>query len=189
MKVVLASASKRRYELMKMLNIPFEVICSTEDEVYDKKKSLYEQCVDISYHKALNVYNKTDGERIIIGSDTVVIFDNKIYGKPIDGNEAYLMLKKLSGKCHEVVTAYTFLVFKNNQYFEEKGYEVAKVYIDNLTDDEIWHWIKNNDVCDMAGAYGIQMEFGKFVPKIEGDYFTIVGFPLNKIYRILKKYI
>lgn len=189
MRVILGSASKRRHELMNLINIPYVVMVSDEEEVYDENKSLYEQCVDISYHKALNIYQRTDGERIVIGADTVVILDDKIYGKPIDENDAYLMLKKLSGKCHEVVTSFSLLVFKDGKYQEEKGYEVAKVYVDDLSDEEIWDWVKNNNVCDMAGAYGIQLEFGKFIKKIDGDYFTIVGLPLNKIYQGLRKYL
>lgn len=189
MKIILGSASKRRQDLMNLLKVPYEILVSDEDEVYDKNKSLYEQCLDISYHKALNVFKRTDGDRIVIGSDTVVIFENKIYGKPKDKNDAYWMLNTLSGKCHEVVTSLSFIVWKDGILKEEKDYEVAKVYIDNLSDDEIWNWINNNNACDMAGAYAIQEEFGKFITKIEGDYFTIVGFPLNKVYRHLQKYL
>lgn len=188
MKIILGSASLRRHELMNLLNVPYEVIVSDEDEVYDKNKTLYEQCIDISYHKALNVYKRTSGDRIVIGSDTVVIFNNKIYGKPKDLNDAYKMIKELSGNYHEVVTSLTFLVFDGNNYFEEKTYEVVKVYVDSLNDEEIYDWINNHNVMDMAGGYAIQQEFGKFITKIEGDYFSIVGFPLNKVYQLLKKY-
>ena len=189
MKVILASASKRRYELMKLIKIPFEVIVSDEDEVYDKNKTLYEQCLDISYHKALNVYNKTSGNRIIIGSDTIVKFNNKILGKPKNKEEAKIMLKELSGQKHEVITSISMLIWKDGKYYEEKAYDVTVVYFDNIDDFEIDKWILENDVCDMAGAYGIQEEFGKFVRKIEGNYYTIVGLPINMVYQILKKYL
>ena len=189
MKVILGSASKRRQDLMDLLKIPYEVLVSDEDEVYDKNKNLYEQCINISEHKALNVFNKTSGNRIVIGSDTVVIFENQIYGKPKNKDEAFKMLKKLSGKCHEVVTSVCFMVYKNNQIIKESDYKITKVYIDELSDSEILHWINNNDVCNLAGGYAIQGEFGKFVNKIEGDYYTVVGFPLNKVYRKLEKYL
>ena len=189
MEIILASASKRRHELMKVLNVPFKVIVSTDEEVYDKKKNLYEQCMDISYHKALNVYHNTDLDRVVIGADTVVIFEDKIYGKPKNKDDAYNMLKKLSGKMHEVVTGYIIIVFKDNQYSEEKSYVVTKVYFDELSDYEIMDWINNHDACDMAGGYGIQEGFSKYVKKIDGDYFNVVGFPVNAIYQSLKKYL
>ena len=116
MKIILASASKRRQELMKQIKLPYEIMVSDEDEVYDKNKNPYEQCLDIAYHKALNVYKRTSGERIVIGSDTVVILNNEILGKPKDNRDAFNMLKKLSGKSHEVVTSLSILVYKDNQY-------------------------------------------------------------------------
>lgn len=189
MKIILASASKRRHDLMNLINIPYEVIVSDDDEVYNHDLNLYEQCVDISYHKALNVYKRTNGNRIIIGSDTIVVYENKIYGKPKDKNEAIKMLEMLSGKCHEVVTSLSVIVDNNGEYKEEKVYETTKVFIDDLSYDEIIDWVNSHNVCDMAGAYAIQEEFGKYITKIEGDYFTIVGFPLNKVYRIVNKYL
>lgn len=188
MKIVLASASPRRHELMNLLNVPYEVMVSLEDEVYDNNKNLYEQCMNISYHKALNVYQRCEGDRIVIGCDTVVIFNDKIYGKPKDKDEAYKMIKELSGNYHEVVTSLSFIVNDKGRYQEENCCEVTKVYVDNLTDEEIWDWINHHDVCNIAGGYAIQQEFGKFISKIEGDYFSIVGFPINKVYRLLKKY-
>lgn len=189
MKVILGSASPRRYELMKMLDIPFEVMKSDDEELYDSNKSIYEQCLDISYQKALNVYNKTEGERIVIGSDTIVKFNNKILGKPKTKEEAKIMIKKLSGNVHEVVTSVSVLVYKDAKYYEEKIYDVSKVYINEIDDFEIDKWVLENDVCGMAGGYGIQKEFGKFINKIEGNYYTIVGLPINIVYQILKKYI
>ena len=188
MKIILASASKRRYELMKLLKVPFEVIVSDEDEIYDLNKTLYEQCLDISYHKALNVYNKTEGNRIVIGSDTIVKFNNKVLGKPKNKEEAKSMLKELSGNGHEVITSVSMLIYKDGNYYEEKVYDISKVYFDEISDYEIEKWVFENDVCDMAGAYGIQEEFGKFVNKIEGNYYTIVGLPINIVYGMLKKY-
>lgn len=189
MKVILASASKRRFELMKLLKVPFEVIVSNEEEVYDLNKSIYEQCLDISYQKALNVLSKTEGERIIIGSDTIVKFNNKVLGKPKNKEEAKLMLKELSGKSHEVITSVSILIYKNDKLLEEKMYDITKVYFDEIGEEEIEKWVLENDVCDMAGAYGIQEEFGKYVNKIEGNYYTIVGLPINIVYKILKKYL
>lgn len=189
MKVILGSTSKRRQELMNLLKIPYEVMGSNEDEVYDKSKNLYEQCLDIAYHKALNVYKRTEGERIVIGSDTVVILDNKILGKPKDKEDAFRMVKELSGKKHEVVTSISVLVYKDGVYKEEKLYDIATVFVSAMSDEEINDWVNNHSVLDKAGAYAIQDEFGKFIERIEGDYYTIVGFPISKVYQILKKYL
>ena len=187
MRVILASASPRRRELMKKLNIPFEVIILPHDEVLDETKSVYEQCLDISYQKAKMVYEKEKDDVIVIG-DTIVVLDNKIYGKPHDYNEAFDMLKKFSGKSHEVVTSLSLLIRKNGVEYEEKLYEIAKVYVDNMSSCEIREWIDSSDPYSKAGGYAIQEDFGKYISKIDGDYFTIVGLPLNKLYRLLKKY-
>lgn len=188
MKIILASKSKRRHELLNLLKIPFEAIVSDDEEVYDKTKTIYEQCVSISYQKALNVFHKTNGDRIIIGSDTIVKFEKEILGKPKTKDEAKEMLRMLSGKEHEVITSVSVLVSKEGTYHEEKVYDVTKVYFSELSDIEIEKWVMEHDVCDMAGAYGIQEEFGKYVNRIEGNYYTIVGLPINLVYQILKKY-
>lgn len=189
MKIILASASLRRRQLMEQLHLPFEIMVCPLDEVSDSTKHPFDQCLDISYQKALDIYNKTQGERIIIGADTMVIDGSKIYGKPKTKNDAKIMLRNLASKKHQVVTALSILVFKNGTYYEEKMFDVADVYIDDLTDEEINKWVLENDVCDMAGSYGIQTEFGKYISCINGNYYTIVGLPINLVYRTLKKYL
>ena len=88
MKIILGSSSPRRLQLMKLINVPFEVLISNSEEIYDKKKNIYDQCLEISYQKACNVYNKTNGERIVIGADTIVKYNNKVLGKPKDNEDA-----------------------------------------------------------------------------------------------------
>lgn len=190
MNIILASASPRRRSLMKNLNIPFEVIIVPHEEKLNKRKTVYNQCIDIAYQKAKIVYDKEiDNDNfIIIGSDTIVVHNKKIYGKPKDYTEAFNMIKSLSGTSHEVVTSIVMLIRKNGQEYEEKLYDVAKVYVDEMTDDEIKEWIENSDPYSKAGGYAIQEGFVKYITKIEGDYTTIVGLPLNKVYRLLKKY-
>lgn len=189
MKIILGSSSPRRNELMKMLNIPFEVAVSTNCEIYDDNKTIYEQCMDIAHQKALNVYNKTSGDRIVIGVDTVVKYNNKIYGKPKDKEDARNMLNALNGECHEVVTGVSIIGCKNTKKFEESVYDVSKVQFDKMSDFEIEKWVFENNVCDMAGGYGIQTEFSKYIKKIDGNYYSIVGLPINVIYQMLKKYV
>ena len=100
MQVILASASPRRRELMKRLNIPFEVIVIPHEEKLNKKKSVYEQCVDIAYQKAMLVYEKECDDIIVIGSDTIVVLDGKIYGKPKDYNDALFCKNRLVRQQH-----------------------------------------------------------------------------------------
>lgn len=189
MKIILASKSPRRYELMNLLNVLYQVIPSDEKEHHDFDGNLYDICINIAYYKALNVYNRTEKDRLVIGSDTIVKFNNEMLGKPKNRNDAYEMIKKISGNTHEVITSLVIIANKDNKYYEEKLYEVTKVTIDKLSDEEIYEWIDNHNVYDYAGGYAIQEEFGKYITDIKGDYFTVMGFPLNKVYNLLKKYI
>lgn len=189
MKVILASKSKRRKELLDLIDIEYESIESDCDEVYNKELDFYHQIEEIGFNKALNVFNRTDGERIVIGSDTVVIFNNKILGKPKSKEEAKQMLKELSGNVHEVCTSVCICVFKDNKTYYEKDYSITKVEFDNLEEEEINKYVNKYPVCDWAGAYAIQGEFAKYVKSFNGDYYTIVGLPLNKLYNLLKKYL
>lgn len=192
MNVILASSSPRRRELMRKIGIPFEVIIVPHEEKLNKRKTVYNQCIDIAYGKAKVVYDREiengNDDFIVIGSDTIVIYDKKIYGKPKNCDEAFNMLKSFSGTCHEVVTSLVLLVQKNGKYYEEKVYEKALVYVDKMSEEEIKDLIVSSDPYSKAGGYAIQEGFGKYVTKIDGDYFTIVGLPLNKLYRLLKKY-
>ena len=187
MQIILASASKRRQDLLKMINLDYKVIVSDEEEVIDKSLTVLENCQNISYQKALNVLKKVKEDSIIISCDTVVCKDNELIGKPKDKLDATLMLKKLSGTSHIVYSCLTVLKVKNQKIIEEYK-EVGKclVYVDSLSDDEIEDWINKGNPYNKAGGYAIQEEFGKYVTKVEGDFYSIVGLPLNKLYQILK---
>lgn len=187
MKIILASNSKRRQELLKMLNLPFEVVVSEKEEIQDENLTPLENCFNISLAKGKDVLEKTSGDRIIIACDTIVVKDNKIYGKPKNREEAYNMLKTFSGTSHEVLSCLTVIKVLNDQEKIFKDYGKASVYIDLMSDFEIYDWIDKNNPYDKAGAYAIQEEFGKYITKIEGDFYTIVGLPINKLYRILKE--
>lgn len=189
MKIILASNSKRRQELLKQINIDYEVIVSNIDEIIFDNLTPLENCSNISYQKAIDVYKKTKGDRVIISCDTIVLFNNKVYGKPKDKQEAIDMLKLFSDNTHEVISCITVITNINNQYHEYKEHEITKVTIDLLSDFEINEWIDKNKPYDKAGGYAIQEEFGKYIKKIDGDYFNIVGLPINKLYSILKKII
>lgn len=187
MRIILASSSPRRKELMNMLNIPYEVISYDHDEVLNKEKSVYEQCMDISYQKGKIVFDSFNEDVIVISSDTIVVFNGEIYGKPIDRNDAYRMISNIQGKDHEVVSALTVFCRKNGKDTIHETYEKAIVTVDKMTDDEINSWIDTGKAFGKAGAYAIQEDFGKYIKKIDGDFYTIVGLPLNKLYNILKE--
>lgn len=186
MRVVLASSSPRRKELMNMLGIPYDVVSFDHDEVLNKDKTVYEQCMDIAYQKGKIVFDSFNEDIVVISSDTIVVLDNVIYGKPIDRQDAFDMLKKIQGTTHEVVSALTVFCRKNGKVTVNKTYEKALVTVDKMSDSEINSWIDTGKAFGKAGAYAIQEEYGRFIKKIDGDYYTIVGLPLNTLYNILK---
>ena len=188
MKVILASTSPRRRELMKELNIPFEIIAKDVKEEFDNNKNIYEASMEVAKRKAQAVYDDILDDVIVIGSDTIVVFENEVYGKPKDYHEAYQMLEKFSGNSHRVISSLCLLIRKNGVEYEELTYDECEVMIDNMTNEEINEWINSNDVYSKAGAYAIQEGFGKYIKSINGDYFSIVGFPIHKLYKLLKKY-
>ena len=189
MRIVLASSSPRRRELMKEFNLPFEIITKKVDETFYMEKSVYEESMEISRKKAEAVFNDIKDDVIVIGSDTIVVQDGLIYGKPKDYEDAIKMLSTFSDHCHEVISSLCLLIRKDGKEYVEMTYDKCDVYVDKMTKEEIDEWIKSNDVYSKAGAYAIQEGFGKYIKKIDGDYFSIVGFPIHKLYELLKKYI
>ena len=191
MKIILASQSPRRKELLALIVPKFEIIVSDEEETFNNTLSLEEQVTEIAYIKAKNVYDKTKGDRIIIGSDTIVTKNGKIYGKPKDRNHAKELIKELitGDKVHKIITGLSVLIEENGILKEYKTYDTVNVYLKNMTDEEIEKWIDTGNAMDKAGAYGIQNEFCVHVEKIEGNYTTALGLPTHKVYDIIKEYI
>ena len=191
MKIILASQSPRRKELLALIVPKFEIIVSDEEETFNNTLSLEEQVTEIAYIKAKNVYDKTKGDRIIIGSDTIVTKNGKIYGKPKDRNHAKEMIKELitGDKVHKIITGLSVLIQENGILKEYKTYDTVNVYLKNMTDEEIEKWIDTGNAMDKAGAYGIQNEFCVHVEKIEGNYTSVLGLPIHKVYDIIKEYI
>lgn len=191
MKIILASASPRRKELLKLVVPKFEVLVSNIEETLKEGLKPEEQVERLSYIKAKNVYENTKGNRIIIGSDTIVVKNNKIYGKPKDKEHAKQMLKELidGDRTHKIITGLCVIIVENGQYKEYKIHDEIKVYFKDILDEEIDKWINTGHAMDKAGAYGIQNEFCIFVEKIEGNYTSAVGLPTHKLYDIIKEYI
>lgn len=190
MKIILASSSPRRKELLKLIVPEFKINVSDVEEVLEDGLSVQEQVVRLAYMKAKNVFDKTKGDRLIIGSDTIVVKNKKIYGKPKDLQDAKQMIKSLQdgNKMHKIITGLTVIVQKDGKYEEYKTFDEVKVYFKNISDKEIENWINTGKAMDKAGAYGMQNEFCVFVEKIEGNYTTAIGLPTHKLYEIIKNY-
>ncbi len=188
MKIILASQSQRRKELMDLLEIPYEIIVSNVQEDFEKGLTIEEQSKRLAYIKAKAVFDKTEGDRIVIGSDTMVLKENEVFGKPKDKKDAIRMLKTLRNTNHTVITSLSVLIQKEDRYTEYKDYDKTNVYLKEITDEEIEKWIEEDKPYDKAGAYAIQSKFGVFVNKIEGNYFSTVGLPINKLYDVIKEY-
>ncbi len=184
-KIILASQSPRRKALLDQIGLLFEVHVSDFDEslvILENPVALVEQ---LSLEKAKTVAKKYS-DAIIIGSDTVIVLDNKIIGKPKDAVDAKKILQSLSGKVHMVVTGLTVIDTATNKTITTS--EKALVTIRDLSDKEIDAYVATGEPLDKAGAYGIQEKGGMFIPKVEGDYFTVVGLPMPKLVVILKEF-
>ncbi len=191
MKFILASQSPRRKELLKLIVPEFEIMVSDVDENLIEGLKTEEQATRLSYIKAKSIFDKTEGDRIVIASDTMVVKDEKIYGKPNSRKHAKEMIKELlkGDRTHQIISGLSVLIQKDGKYKEVKTYDEVKVYLKNITDGEIEKWIDTGNAMDKAGAYGIQNEFCVFIEKIEGNYTSVVGLPTHKVYDIIKEYI
>ena len=189
MKVILASKSPRRKELMDLLGIDYEIMVSEADETLEEGLTLEEQSKKLGYIKAKAVFDKTTGDRAVIGSDTLVVKDGMLFGKPKDKQDAINMLNILKNDKHQVITSVAILVEKDGKYEEHIECDITDVYVVNMSNEEIEEWLDTGKAYDKAGAYAIQLEFAKHIEKIEGNYDSIVGLPINRVYKILKNII
>ncbi len=194
MKYYLASASPRRRELLGLLGIEFETMVSDIDEDldYDNPIRLTEL---LSYGKAEAVYKllaeRGESNFCVIGSDTVVYATDEggtdvILTKPKDKDDARRMIRMIRGTSHTVCTAVTICKKNGDTYRCDTFCEKTKVYVSDMSDDEIESYISLDEPYDKAGAYGIQGTFARFVEKIDGDYFNVVGLPVHRLYEHLK---
>ena len=187
MKIILASQSPRRIALLDLAKIDFEVLPSGYDEKIDKSMSIEEISKQLAYGKAKDVFDNTQGDRTIIGADTIVVKDNVIFGKPKDRAEAIKMLKELQGDVHTVYTSLAILIEERGEYKEYKEVVETDITVNPMTDAEIIEYIDQEEPYDKAGAYAIQSTFAKFIDEIEGNYMSVIGLPIDKVYKILKE--
>ena len=186
MQYILASASPRRKQLLAELVQDFEIIPSQADERVEgtpAPKALVGQLAEL---KAEEVAKRPENEgKIVIGSDTVVAFGKTVLGKPKDEEDAFRMLKMLSGKKHAVYTGVSFQLVQNGKYLRYTKVDKTLVYFNDLSDEWIWEYIKGGSPMDKAGAYGIQD--GGLVKGIKGSYTNVVGFPLELVKKMIRK--
>ncbi|WP_138204034.1 Maf-like protein [Haloimpatiens lingqiaonensis] len=180
MDLVLASASPRRKEILGKVTENFTVVVSTfEEDTVKYKGDIQWYVKELSKGKAETVSANLKNEALVIGCDTVVSLQGNILGKPKDEQDAFFMLKSLSGKWHEVYSGITIINTKTNKFLSECV--CTKVKFSHISDDDIKKYIETKEPMDKAGAYGIQGFAGIFVEKIEGCYYNVVGLPLNKL--------
>lgn len=191
-RIILASASPRRWELLAQIGLDFEVVVSeTEEEITSTEPAKVVE--ELSAQKAESVWEKLAENRresamadtIVLGADTVVACDGKILGKPVDIENAVAMLCGLQGRAHEVYTGVTVLYEENGKKKAVTFHEKTIVYFCSMTEAQIREYAATGDPLDKAGAYGIQGLCARYIRGIEGDYNNVVGLPAGRVYREL----
>jgi septum formation protein len=188
MKLILASASPRRAEILRTAGIRFEVMVTAEDETRrpgETGEALVLRLAEAKARAAVAGLKSPRQPTIVIGADTVVELDGEIFGKPGSARVAGEMLSKLSGRTHRVLTGLAVIGLPEGQMRVEL--ETTEVHFASLGAEEIEQYAATDEPLDKAGAYAIQGIAGRFVERIEGCYFNVVGLPLARLYRILKE--
>lgn len=184
--MILGSQSPRRKELLSWLNIPFRILTADLAET-SKQTEACKVAMDIASQKAHAVFADSEIKSMdlpfIISSDTIVVLDGKIYGKPKDKTEARSILSELSNRTHQVITGVSFYFIdpKTNKKREHLFYDFTEVTFNKITSELMDQYLETGDSLDKAGAYGIQGPGLTFISKVNGSYSNVVGFPLDKV--------
>jgi septum formation protein len=184
--VILASASPRRFELLNTTGMKFNVIPSDIDESKIVQKDPIQLVKEIAYQKGILIAAKYQ-KNLVISADTIVLIGDKVLGKPQDEEDAFSMLKILSGRTHTVITA--FALFIQNYDKNVVEIESTEVTMRELHDDEIWAYVNTGEPMDKAGAYAIQGQGAMLIEKINGCYSNVVGFPLSRFFTTLDHFL
>jgi len=181
MKIVLASASPRRKELLQLIGLAPEVIPPDIEEAARPGEAIADFLERVTIAKAIEVYKKKFFHSLLISADTIVLLDEALIGKPASRADAFAMLRRLSGRRHEVLTGLALM------HQGETTFAISRTHVEfkKLTAGEIEHYLDHENFIDKAGAYAIQGRAAIFVERIEGCYFNVMGFPLNLFYRML----
>ena len=184
-RIVLASASPRRREILEQVGLPFVVVpsCAEENVTGEISPSLLVQ--SLSLLKAADVAKSQSENALVIGADTIVVLGGEILTKPKDAVDAKAMLGRLSGQCHSVLTGLTVMRCSDGKSVSVT--EETKVYFKTLSEKEIDSYVSTKEPLDKAGSYGIQGLGGLFVEKIDGDYYNVVGLPLSRLGKLLSE--
>lgn len=181
-KIILASASPRRKEIMELMGLNF-IVCPSQCEENITETVPARIVMELSKQKAEDVARTAEDGDIIIGADTIVVLGNRILGKPHDRGQAFEMIRSLAGGIHHVFTGVT--IIKGNQ--RETFNECTEVHVACMSDAEINEYLDKGEYGDKAGAYGIQGSFAPFITGINGDYYNVVGLPAAALYKKLKQ--
>lgn len=180
-KIILASGSPRRREMMQMLEMPFDVIVSNSEEVMDESLPLQERIIDVARQKAQAVFEEHP-DAIVIGCDTVVVAQGEIFGKPKDKDQAREMFEAMRGTYHTVLSGVCIMSAEETYSFADE----TEVHFNQMSDQEIEEYISTDEPYDKAGGYAIQGRSGVFIREIRGSYYNVVGLPIDRIYGYLK---
>ena len=183
MRIILASSSPRRRELLRLIGVEPEIRVSSFEETIKRGESAQDFVKRVAVQKGKEVYKDEFYGIPVVSADTIVYIDHTILGKPVNREDAFKMLQTLSGNVHRVITGVSIL-YKGETHYD---LSTTKVCFANLSFEEIDFYLDHEEYADKAGAYGIQGKASVFVEKIEGCYFNVVGFPINLFYHMLKK--
>lgn len=186
-KLILASKSPRRQQLLRELGVDFEVRANNDDEeLFPENLSMNEIPIYLAQHKANPLIPNLKQNEILVTSDTIVWCDGYVLGKPTDSDDAYKIISALSGNKHTVITGVCISTTSESKTF----YDSTDVFFRKLTDEEIWYYINTYKPFDKAGAYGIQEWIGFIgIERIEGSYFNVMGLPVQKLYMELQNFL
>lgn len=182
-KIILASKSPRRKELLEKCGFLFSIDAADIDETIDERASMIAEVKRLAFEKASTVLCRHP-QSIVIGSDTIVTIDGKVLGKPKTKEEAILMLRTLSGRTHQVITSLA-IVSDCKKYVDVV---ISDVTFTELSEEEIIDYVASGEPMDKAGAYGIQGKAAKFIQEIHGDFYSIMGLPIQKVYHAMKHF-
>jgi septum formation protein len=184
--IILASRSPRRFELLQHLGVTFEVDADDVDEAVEPGQSPAEIVVELAKRKADPV-SARHPDRLVLAADTIVVLEDQILGKPASPDEAVVMLSALSGVWHEVLTGVALAHKATGRLIAD--YRTTQVNFDQLSEAEIEQYVDGGSPLDKAGAYGIQDDRGAlFIKSIVGDYYNVVGLPINLVYRLVRQH-
>jgi septum formation protein len=182
-KIILASRSPRRQQLLRELGLKFDVVIREYEELYPEGMSGEEIARYVAHEKAASFKKEISDNEIVIAADTIVWCNNKVLGKPLNREDAICILKEISGNTHEVITGVSLRTQSKEFSFSES----TKVTFEALSDEEISYYIDNYKPFDKAGAYGIQEWIGIIAcSHIDGSYFNVVGLPVQRLYKELQ---